>query len=112
KFSLLEHLIYNNYLDNCATRNDSPLPTYTFHNSLSNVSSHSRLDYIWLSPNFPLDDIIHTELLDATPYYDSDHFMLITHISFTSINSTLSKARLKQKHETRWIVLHHSITPT
>src|SRR6266498_139705 len=110
KFSLLERLIYDNYLDNCAIHNDSPLPTYTYHNSNTNISSHSRLDYIWLSPNFPLDDIIHSELLDTTPYYDSDHFMLTTHISFTSVNSTLSKARLKQKHESRRIVLHQSIT--
>src|SRR6266498_2663593 len=110
KFSLLERLIHDNYLDNCAIHNDSPLPTYTYRNSSTNASSHSRLDYIWLSPNFPIDDIIHTELIDSSPYYDSDHFMLMSHFSFTSINSTLSKARLKQKQESRRIVLHHSIT--
>src|SRR6266487_346957 len=111
KFSLLERLIYDNYLDNCAIHNDSPLPTYTYNNSITNVSTYSRIDYIWLSPDFPLDDIMHTELMDTSSYYDSDHFMLTSHISFSVINSTLSKARLRQKQESRRIILHHTITP-
>ena len=99
-FTILEFLTHHHYVDNCVIYRDNPLPTCAFTTSTQDINpSYSRLDYIWLSPTFPINDIVHTELLKSSPFYDSDHLVLATHIDTSTIFATLSNARLKQKKE-------------
>src|SRR5438034_7102379 len=71
----------------------------------------SRLDHIWLSQNFSINDLIHNELWNSDAFYISDHYMLIMHFSSQLIHNTIANARLKQKNEKRSIILYQNITP-
>src|SRR5207247_5774194 len=111
EFDLYNFLTYHNFTNNCVIHNDTPLPTHIFHDSVNNHTRYSRLDHIWLSPNFPINDLIHNELWNTEDFYLSDHLMLIMHFSSQNIHSTIANARLNQKKEKRTIIHFRNITP-
>src|SRR5438034_7465033 len=111
EFELYNFLTYHNFTNNSVIHNDTPLPTHIFHDSVNNNTRYSRLDHIWLSPNFPINDLIHNELWNTEDFYLSDHLMLIMHFSSHNIYSTITNARLNQKKEKRTIIHFRNVTP-
>src|SRR5205809_521894 len=111
EFDLYNFLNYHNFTNNCVVHNDTPLPTHIFYDSVNNNTRYSRLDHIWLSPNFPINDLIHNELWNTEDFYLSDHLMLIMHFSSQNIYSTIANARLNQKKEKRTIIHFRKVTP-
>src|SRR6266496_619717 len=111
EFDLYDFLLHHNFTDNCVFYDHSPLPTYSYTDSCNLITRFSRLDHIWLSPNFPVNDLIHNELWNSDAFYISDHHMLIMYFSSQIISNTIANARLKQKHEKRKIILYQNITP-
>src|SRR5437016_9259286 len=110
QYELIEFLEHNNYLDIHASYDDFPLPTYSYTKSHTHSTMYFRLDYIWLSPNFPLEDLTHCALCDSSSFYNSDHYMIMSYFNFTTITHTMSKARLNNKQEKRKIIMHQSIS--
>src|SRR6266496_2416573 len=111
EFGLYDFLLHNNFTDNCVYYNHSPLPTYSYTDSRHHITRFSRLDHIWLSPNFPINDLIHNEIWNTEDFYSSDHFMLIMHFSSQNIYLTIANARLNQKNEKRTIIHFQNVTP-
>src|SRR6266496_1795040 len=112
EFDLYNFLTYHNFTNNSVIHNDTHLPTHVYHDSVNNNTRYSRLDHIWLSPNFPLNDLIHSELWNSEDFYSSDHLMLIMHFSSQNIYSTIANARLNQKNEKRTIIHFRNVTPS
>ncbi|CAB4431602.1 unnamed protein product [Rhizophagus irregularis] len=95
---LFKFLHEQQFDDLCELNNSSLEPSPTFRSSSS--GSLSRLDYIWISPSFPIPHLW-SLVLDLTDVISTDHFLIIAHFDFLELRDHHAPSYLKQRQRCR-----------
>ncbi|PKY45570.1 hypothetical protein RhiirA4_460190, partial [Rhizophagus irregularis] len=102
---LFKFLHKQQFDDLCELDNSSLEPSPTFRSSSS--GSLSRLDYIWISPFFPIP-YLWFSVLDLTDVISTDHFLITTHFDFLELRDHHAPSYLKQRQRCRTSYDFHS----
>ncbi|CAB4407472.1 unnamed protein product [Rhizophagus irregularis] len=102
---LFKFLHKQQFDDLCELDNSSLEPSPTFHSSSSGFLS--RLDYIWISPFFPIPHLW-SSVLDLTDVISTDHFLITTHFDFLELRDHHAPSYLKQCQRCRTSYDFHS----
>ncbi|CAB4426971.1 unnamed protein product [Rhizophagus irregularis] len=105
---LFKFLHEQNFDDLCELDSSSLLPSPTFRSSSS--GSLSRLDYIWISPFFPIPHLW-SSVLDLTDVISTDHFLIIAHFDFLELKDHHAPSYMKQRQRCRTSYNFHSASP-
>ncbi|CAB4422049.1 unnamed protein product [Rhizophagus irregularis] len=105
---LFKFLHEQNFDDLCELDSSSLLPSPTFRSSSS--GSLSRLDYIWISPFFPVPHLW-SSVLDLTDIISTDHFLIIAHFDFLELKDHHAPSYMKQRQRCRTSYDFHSASP-
>ncbi|PKY55346.1 hypothetical protein RhiirA4_474717 [Rhizophagus irregularis] len=105
---LFKFLHEQRFDDLCELDSSSLLPFPTFRSSSS--GSLSRLDYIWISPFFPIPHFW-SSISDLTDVISTDHFLIIAHFDFLELRDQHAPSYLKQRQRYRTSYDFHSASP-
>ncbi|PKY60489.1 hypothetical protein RhiirA4_431169 [Rhizophagus irregularis] len=105
---LFKFLHKQQFADLCELDSSSLLPSPTFRSSSS--GSLSRLDYIWISPSFPIPHLW-SSVSDLTDIISTDHFLIIAHFDFLELKDQHAPSYLKQRQRCRTSYDFHSASP-
>ncbi|PKY62916.1 hypothetical protein RhiirA4_490327, partial [Rhizophagus irregularis] len=105
---LFKFLHEQNFDDLCELDSSSLSPSPTFRSSSS--GSLSRLDYIWISPFFPIPHLW-SSVLDLTDVISTDHFLIIVHFDFLELKDHHAPSYMKQRQRCRTSYDFHSASP-
>ncbi|PKY60690.1 hypothetical protein RhiirA4_484664, partial [Rhizophagus irregularis] len=106
---LFKFLHEQRFDDLCEIDSSSLIPSPTFRSSSS--GSLSRLDYIWISPFFPIPHLW-SSVSDLTDVISTDHFLIIAHFDFLELRDHHAPSYLKQRQRCRTSYDFHSALPT
>src|SRR6185369_2776342 len=105
---LFKSLHEQQFEDLCEFDQSTLLPSATFRSTSS--GSMSRLDYIWISPSFPIPHLW-TTVMDLSDNFPTDHFLVTAYFDFLALQDQRAPSFLKQRQRGRVYFDFYTATP-